>query len=162
MADGDRDMGVPTDDGTVALAIEESRRTMDKQISAIEQIDEKGDRTARFSILILGFTSSALAVGGPGALDGTHPVTAGLGFVGVILLFAAAIAGNATASQTNIPLGAGERFGIAHDGNPETAGKGACYRNTVSGRRSSKRKANGTRAISGERRRRCFWRCFSS
>lgn len=81
---------------------------MDTQISAIERIDEKGDRTARFAILIIGFTSSALAVGGPGALEGTHPVTAGIGFVGVILLFAAAIAGNATASQTNIPLGAGD------------------------------------------------------
>lgn len=76
MASDDDDDGTggvrDADEETLRAALDESQRAFDKQVTLMEESDDKATRTARLSVLILGIVTSAIAVGGPGAFKSIY------------------------------------------------------------------------------------------
>ncbi|WP_144240092.1 hypothetical protein [Haladaptatus cibarius] len=94
-----------TDALEVALA--ESRRTFDKTVSRLEEIDDKAMRSVRTAVLLAGFVASAIGVGGPSSISdfGVFPVL--LVAIGVICLIISIVLGIGTYTITQYPSGIG-------------------------------------------------------
>lgn len=97
MADG------PSEDGT-APALEGARRVYDRQITKLESIDDKAMRTARTAVLILGFIAAALTTAGPGVLSDVSGLTASLGVIGAVSVFASAFLSVGVYTVTEYPV----------------------------------------------------------
>lgn len=95
------------DEATLRAAVDESQRAFDKQVTLMEESDDKATRTARLSVLILGIVTSAIAVGGPGAFQNIHVLPALFSFTGVLFLLASTVIGLGTDTMTTYPVGIG-------------------------------------------------------
>lgn len=106
-SDEDVDWGQYSDTAALRAALEETRRSYDKDIASINDVDEKAMRAARTGFLVLGITVSGLAIFGPGTLGGLSIETKGLGGFGLGLVFASTLFALGTYTATEYPTGVG-------------------------------------------------------
>lgn len=76
----------PSETETLETALAESRRTFDKSVGRLEEIDEKAMRSVRTAVLLAGLVASAISLGGPGAVSQIGPLPVITGAVGVVSL----------------------------------------------------------------------------
>jgi hypothetical protein len=87
-------------------ALEAARRVYDRQVSELENIDDKAVQTSRTAVLILGFVAAGLTAAGPSIADDIHLVTFLHGVLGTLTLVASAFVsvGVYTVTQYNWEL----------------------------------------------------------
>ncbi|MGB9932856.1 hypothetical protein [Haloarcula amylolytica] len=85
-------------------ALESARRVYDRQISKLESIDDKAMRTARTSVLILGFIAAGLTSAGSDALSGLSLLAVVIGGVGALGVFASAFVSVGIYTVTEYPV----------------------------------------------------------
>jgi hypothetical protein len=103
---GDADGSAPpSDTETLETALTESRRTFDKSVDRLEEIDDKAMRSVRTAVLLAGLVASAISLGGPDSMSelGLLPVITGA--VGVISLGASIVVGIGVYAVTEYPYG---------------------------------------------------------
>lgn len=88
-------------------ALEESRRTFDKEIETINEIDDKAMRVARTGVIVIGIVVSVIAVLGPEAIVSMPSTVFGLSIVGVGLIFGSIVYAYGTIAVTEFPTGIG-------------------------------------------------------
>lgn len=96
-----------SDRGALETALEETRRSYDKDIDSINEVDEKAMRAARTGFLVLGITVSGLAVFGSGTLGGLSIEVKTLGGFGLGLVFTSTLFALGTYTATEYPTGIG-------------------------------------------------------
>lgn len=92
-----------SDDGREP-ALAAARRVYDRQISKLESIDDKAMRTARTSVLILGFVAAGLTSAGPDALGSISALPVLTGGVGALGVFASAFVSVGIYTVTEYPV----------------------------------------------------------
>jgi hypothetical protein len=71
-------------------ALEAARRVYDRQVSELENIDDKAMQTSRTAVLILGFIAAGLTAAGPSVADDIHLTPFTHGVLGTLALVASA------------------------------------------------------------------------
>lgn len=98
------------DSRALEVTLAESRRTLDKQLNHLQEIDDKAMRTVRTAVIVVGFVVSALGIASPSSVIQLQTQTLLFSASGVALLTVAAIMGVATYSVTDVPLGIGPSY----------------------------------------------------
>lgn len=95
----------PSDTKTLETALTESRRTFDKSVDRLEEIEEKAMRSVRTAVILAGLVASSISLGGPDSVSqaGFLPVLTGA--VGVVSLGASIIVGVGIYDATEYPCG---------------------------------------------------------
>lgn len=95
------------DEDTLESAVEEARRTFDKQVAELGDIDEKAMRLVRTDVIILGFVVSAVGIAGPQSFDDIGLIPTVMVWAGVSSLLVSAFVGSALYSITEFSSGVG-------------------------------------------------------
>ena len=95
----------PSETKTLETALAESRRTFDKSVERLEEIEEKAMRSVRTAVILAGLVASAISFGGPDSVSqiGLFPVVTGA--VGVISLGLSIVVGIGIYDATEYPCG---------------------------------------------------------
>jgi len=75
----------------------------DRQVTELDNIDDKAMRTTRTGILVLGFVAAALAASGPGAAGSLHPLPLGFAGLGVFGVFVSSFIGTGIYTLSEYP-----------------------------------------------------------
>lgn len=107
-----------SDEVVLTEALEEARRSYDKEIESINDVDEKAMRAARTGFLILGIAVSGVAIFGSETLGDLSTEVTLLGGSGLALIFFSALLALGTYTATEYPTGIGRdhRNAALHDG----------------------------------------------
>ena len=110
-----------SDTETLETALIESRRTFDKSVARLEDIDDKAMRSVRTAVLLAGLVASAISLGGPESVSqvGLLPVLTGA--AGVVSLGASTVVGIGVYAATEYP------FGVQSPHRPSVAGSERTY-----------------------------------
>lgn len=95
----------PSDTETLETALIESRRTFDKSVDRLEEIDDKAMRSVRTAVLLAGLVASAISLGGPDSMSELGLLPVFTGAVGVICLGASIVVGIGVYAVTEYPYG---------------------------------------------------------
>lgn len=111
----------PSDEPALRAAVEEARRSYDKDIAVLNDIDEKAMRAGRTGLILIGVAVSALAVFGPDALIEASRTVFVFTALGIGLVFVSTIFALGTYTATEYPTGIGEnhRESVLNDGYSE-------------------------------------------
>jgi hypothetical protein len=93
------------DDGDArSEALAGARRVYDRQVTTLENIDDKAMRTTRTAVLILGFIAGALTAAGPGSVSSLSVVPTIIGSFGTVTVFGSAFVGVGIYTVTEYPV----------------------------------------------------------
>ncbi len=102
--------GAHSDVAALRMTIQESRRTFDKQIALVNEIDDKAMRTVRTAFVVVGFIISALGIGGTRAVAAIGTIPLLFASAGVLALSVTIVVGIGIYTVTDVPLGIGDSF----------------------------------------------------
>lgn len=97
-----------SDVAALETALEEARRSYDKDVAALNDIDEKAMRAGRIGIILLGIIISALAVFGPEVIVELEQQIFIMAVIGIGLILTSTILALGTYTITQYPSGIGE------------------------------------------------------
>lgn len=90
------------DDGRVE-ALKAARRIYDRQVTELDNIDDKAMRTVRTSVIILGFVAAGLTAAGPDAASELHRIPVTVGILGTAAVFVTTFLGIGIYTVTEYP-----------------------------------------------------------
>lgn len=96
------------DEAALEAALEEARRSYDKDVTALDDIDKKAMQAGRIGIILLGVIVSALAVFGPEAIVELEQLIFIMAVIGIGLILTSIVLALGTYTITQYPSGIGE------------------------------------------------------